>query len=148
MGQNEHLRGHVIGVLLAALILTGCATSPVPYAAAAPVAESNLLDGYGQFSQPNEGRVRVIVVRDSGVGSPALPAKLSIDGVSVAKFWSSERLELYLPPTTYIFGVESSICFGCALVETAVDIKPGKTYAFRISFRDSAFYFQQSAQLQ
>ncbi|MBN1665169.1 MAG: hypothetical protein JW943_16355 [Deltaproteobacteria bacterium] len=139
----------IIAIVIAATLLTACATAPVRYAAATPVSQSNLLEGYGNYSKPSVGYSRVIVVRDSGMLGAASPAKLSIDGVAIAKLWSSERLELYLPPSTYIFAVEPSPRLMGALVETTYEIKPGKSYGFRISIdAGSAFSFQQSTQLQ
>lgn len=135
--------------LIAALFLSACATAPVPYTTATPVAKSNLLEGYSQFSEPSIGASHVVVVRDSGMLGAALPAKLSIDGVPVAKLWSSERLELFLPPATYIFGVEPSPRLGGALVETTYEIKREKSYGFRIALDfGGAFSFQQSTQVK
>ncbi len=139
----------VIGPLALATLLIACATAPVAYKTATPVSETNLLEGYSIYAEPKPGYSRVIVVRDSGMLGAASPAKLSIDGVAIAKFWSRERLELYLPPSTYIFGVEPSPRLMGAFVETTYEIKPGKSYGFRISLDGSgSFSFQQSTQLQ
>jgi hypothetical protein len=138
----------ILPILFVALFLTGCGSSPVKYDAATQVDSSNQLAGYNRFSKPHDGWVSVIVVRDSMLFPSGAVAKLSIDGLDIAKFWGGNRLELYLPPANYIFAVEPTICFGCNIVETAVDIKPGKTYAFRISLRDTAFHIQQSARVQ
>ena len=139
----------LIAIAVATILLASCATAPVRYATATPVSQSNLLEGYNNYAKPSDGYSRVIVVRDSGMLGAALPAKLSIDGVAIAELWSSERIELYLPPATYIFGVEPSPRLGGALVETTYEIKPGKSYAFRISLDyGGSFKFQQSTQLQ
>src|SRR5881628_1102555 len=98
-----------LGIFSIICWLSGCATTPVPYTDATSVPQDNLLEGYKQFSNQAENRSRVIVVRDSGMLGAALPAKLSINGTEVAKLWSSERLELFLEPGTYIFGVEPSL---------------------------------------
>lgn len=136
-------------LLVSLLFVAGCATSPVPYRDASPVANSNLLEGYRTYAQAREGAVRVIVVRDSGMLGAALPAKLSIDGTPVAKLWSSQRLELFLAPNTYIFAVEPSPRMGGALVEREIQISKGRFYAFRISLvGGGSFSLQQSTQLQ
>lgn len=136
-------------ILITALILSACATTPVPYATATPVTKSNFLEGYAQFTKPSPGTSRVVVVRDSGMLGAASPAKLSIDGVPVAKLWSSERLELFLPPATYIFGVEPAPRLMGALVETTYEIKSDKSYGFRIALDSSGvFSIQQSTQIK
>jgi len=135
--------------LLVFVFIAGCATSPVPYHEASSVSASDLLEGYSRYSQPKEGSVRVILVRDSGMLGAAVPAKLSIDAIAVAKLWSSQRLELFLMPDSYIFSVEPSPRLGGALVEREIQIKNGKSYAFRISLDGSgSFSIQQSTQLQ
>ena len=130
-------------------LVSACATSPVPYKSASPAASANLLEGYGKYAHSTPEAVRVIVVRDSGMLGAASPAKLSIDGVAIAILWSSERVELFLPPSTYIFSVEPSPRLGGALVEKEVRIAAGRSYSFRISLDGSgSFNLQPSTQLQ
>lgn len=128
------------------LTLSGCATTPVSYREATPVKQSNLLAGYQKFSQQKEGWLRVIVVRDSGLPGAVQPVLLSVDGTAVAKFWSGESLELFVPPDSYIFGIETPL--SGPRTEFTVLIKPGKTYAFRISLASNGFILQPSTQLQ
>lgn len=79
----------------------------------------------------------------------AASAKLSIDGVAVAKLWPAQRIELFLVPRDYIFAVEPSPRLGGAVVEREIEIKSGKSYAFRISLDyGGAFSIQQSTRLQ
>ena len=138
-----------IVIFLACCLLAGCATSPVSYVTAEPVSPTNLLVGYQKFSSNTEGARRVIVVRDSGMLGSAIPAKLSINGIDVAKLWSSQRIEFFLQPDIYIFGVVPSPKLGGALVETTVDIKSGRSYALRISLPGNGpFSLQQSTQLE
>jgi opacity protein-like surface antigen len=136
--------------IIAATLLTACATSPMAYNAATPVAPSNLLDGYTNYTIQREGYSRVIVVRDSGMHGAGLMAKLTIDGVGIAKFWSGQRLELFLQPAVYVFGIQASPSLGHALVETTYDIKQGKGYGFRISLDNQVgtFSFQQSTHVK
>ena len=130
-------------------LVSACATSPVAFTAASPVAPSNLLEGYAAYARETTRTVRVIVVRDSGMLGAAASVKLSIDGKEVAKLWSSQRLELFLPPSAYIFSVEPSPRLGGALVERDVLISPNGKYAFRISLDGSgSFSLQPSTQLQ
>ena len=119
------------------------------YNKASPVSASNLLEGYDRYSQPKEGSIRVIVVRDSGMLGAAAPVKLSIDGIAVAKLWPSQRIELFFAPHDYIFAIEPSPRLSGALVEREIVIKSGKSYAFRISLDwGGAFSLQQSTHLQ
>ena len=135
--------------LVLLLVVTGCATRPVPYRNAAPVASSNLLEGYSKYAQAREGTVRVIVVRDSGMLGAAVPAKLSIEGIPVAKLWPSQRLELFLTPNAYIFALEPSPRLGGPLVERGIELSRGKLYAFRITLNGGgSFSLEQSTQLQ
>lgn len=138
-----------IAIALASLLVAGCATSPVPYKEAKQVSATNLLAGYALYSKPSATSVRVVVVRDSGMLGAAAPAKLSIDGVEVAKLWSSEGIELHMPPASYIFAVEPSPRLMGALVESSVEIKPQRKYAFRLSLtQGGSFSLQQSTQLE
>ena len=136
-------------ILLVILLLGGCATGPTLYSEAAPVSASNILDGYQKFSQPKEGFIRVIIVRDTGMLGAASPAKLSIDGEAVAKFWSGERLELFLPPDTYVFALEPSPRLLGSVAEHEVVIKAGKPTAFRIALDlKGTFSLQRSTLLE
>jgi hypothetical protein len=152
-GQIWNARGMVMKNLISMLtflIIAGCATGPVPYQEALPIPAENLLAGYHGFSQQKEGSVQVIVVRDKGTNfSGMAPIKLSINGVAVANFWPSDRLELFLMPDNYVFDLRPDPRLGDAILEKEVHIKSGKSYAFRI-FSDSGgeFSLMQSAPLQ
>lgn len=138
-----------IMLIISICALPGCATSPVPFQKATPVSESNFLEGYVAFSQPVTGSVRVIVVRDSGMLGAAVPAKLSVNGHGVAKLWSSQRIELFMPPAVYIFSVEPSPRLGGALVERDISIAEENPHAFRIALDGGgAFSLQASTQLE
>jgi len=129
--------------------LCGCATTPVPYEKASPIDAGNYLEGYAAYSSPSDQTVRVIVVRDSGMLGAAAPVKLSINGIGVAKLWSSQRIELFLQTATYIFGVEPSPRLGGALVERDIHIAPENPKAFRIALDGGgAFSLQASTQLE
>ena len=76
------------------------------------------------------------------------PAKFSIDGVDIAKLRNRERLDIYLKPGSYIFGVVPSPQIAGALVEESFNIQAGKHHYFRISVpTGGAFAIQASAQL-
>ena len=135
-------------LLVASLFICGCATSPVSSSSASVVPSDRLLSGYAPLSSPAPGKVKITIVRDSGMLGAAVPAKLSIEGADVAKFRRSERLDLYLDPASYIFGLEPSPRLAGALVEATFENKPGKDYYFRISDSgDGHFVLQPSTHL-
>ena len=130
-------------------LMSGCSTRPVPYHLSDPVPHSSLFDGYKLHSQSGDGLVRVVFVRDSGVYGSGMPAKLSIDGLSIARFWAGESIEIYLIPNSYIFAVEPFPRLGGAIVEREINISTDKSYAFRISLDGSgSFSLQQSTHLE
>lgn len=136
-------------ILLSFVFLAGCATTPISYSDATPVPKSNLLEGYGKFAKANPGYSRVVVVRDSGFQGGGVPAILNIEGAPIAKFWTSESVELFLSPDTYIFGLEAGgVGWGLPYVETTFEIKPNKTYWLRISSGVNGFSLQQSTQIK
>jgi hypothetical protein len=78
----------------------------------------------------------------------AAPAKLSIDGIDIAKLRNRDRLDIYLKPGSYIFGVVPSPQLAGALVEESFNIQPDKHAYFRISVTTGgSFAIQASAQL-
>ena len=93
--------------------------------------------------------VHVTIVRDAGMLGSGPSAKLSINGADVAKLRTSERLDIYLKPGSYIFGVEPSPRLMGALVESSFDLAKGKQYVFRISVSTGgSLVFQPSARLE
>jgi hypothetical protein len=141
-----------VWIFAALFMLAGCSTDPVAFSKAKEVKPDNLREAYAKYSQPKEGSARVIVVRDSGVLGSGGRALLTVDGEPIAEFWSGERLELFLPPNNYIFGVQGKLGAISAgpLTEVTGTIKPNRTNAFRISvtYGDSAFKFQPTTQIQ
>jgi hypothetical protein len=78
----------------------------------------------------------------------AAAAKLSIDGVDIAKLRNRERLDIYLKPGSYIFGVVPSPKIAGAIIEESFNIQAGKHHYYRISVTTGGFFaIQASAQL-
>ena len=134
-----------------AALASGCATSPVKVSQSQRVSGNRLLSGYSALAQPSPAKARVIVIRDAGMLAVAAPARLSVDGAPVARFWAGERVEFYLPGGDHIFAVQSDAqlqIVRSALIENSFSFKPGRTYYFRISITESSFFIQPSTQLQ
>lgn len=135
-------------LLLASLLCSGCATTPVPVASASSVPEDRLLSGYAALATPSTDAIRVVVVRDAGMLGSGPSAKLGINGKEIAKLRTQEKIEVFLKPGTYIFSVEPSPRLGGALVEKSFDIQTGKPRFFRISIAVQNLDIQPSAQLE
>jgi len=153
--EKKNMKTRLAVITLAVLVggvLAGCSTEPVAFAKAKVVKRDNLREAYTKYSEPKEGTARVVVVRDSGMLGSGGRVLLSVDGEPVAELWGGERIELFLPPNNYIFGVQGKIGSISAgpLTEVAGTIKPNRTNAFRISatYGDSAFKFQPTTQIE
>ena len=134
-------------LLLTFLVIAGCATGPVRYKDASPIPDDNLLEGYSKYAQQQEGSVRVIVVRDWEFLGGGYAIKLRINGVSVAKFWSSQRLELFLMPGGYVFRLETPTLDLAGTNEEEFQIKSGASYIFRIEPKWLSGYSLQESSL-
>lgn len=73
-------------------------------------------------------------VRDSGLYGVGSTIYLFINGEELAGFRPEEKLQLFLEPGEYLFGVQSRPNFGLEqFIETPVRIEPSQQYSFRIS---------------
>jgi hypothetical protein len=138
----------LVAAFFVLLLLSGCATTPVPAASAQLVPPDRLLAGYAALATPSADSVRVVLVRDAGMLGSGPSAKLAIDGKEIAKLRTREKVEVFLKPGTYIFSVEPSPRLGGALVEKSFDIQTDKPRHFRISISEQSLDIQPSAQLE
>jgi hypothetical protein len=115
--------GLIIGV-------AGC-TTPVPYAQAAWVPQSRILDQ--RWLAPSQGSGKLIVTRDSGLYGSGCAIRLFVDGAEVADFVPAERIELFLPVGEHILSAKPRglICVGT--FETSVVIAPDGQKAYRMA---------------
>ena len=117
------------------LLITGCATSPIPAERAKPAAKSRLL----AFQQPpTEPHGTVRVTRDTGAAGSACQVFIYIDGTHAASVWSGETARFYLPVGERIIGINTSSYCGGGLKEHQQQVGPNKTHRLRISM-DTSF---------
>jgi len=122
----------LVGVFL---LVTGCATSPIPAERAKPASKSRLL----AFQQPPaEPYGTVWVTRDTGAAGSACQVFVYIDGNHAASVWSGETARFYLPIGERIIGINTSFYCGGGLKEHQQRIVQGKTHRLRISM-DTSF---------
>ena len=123
----------IVAICSILLIVSACATMPVPLSDSAMIPTERLLPGYQAVSKPGEGKAKVVIVRDSGILGSGVKAKILVNGEGVGLLWSGERLEFYLPLGDYILGVVPQPQLGGALQENSYSFKEPKTYFFRFS---------------
>lgn len=133
-------------LLFVFLLITGCASHSAPVQSTNPVPADDIFEGYHEYSQRKDGAVRVIVARGEGsaVGGTWMPVKLSINGVAVAEFRRSQRLELFMMPGDYIVALQGYPLIENLVTQTDVHIKSGERYAFGITYNVGDFLFKQS----
>lgn len=129
-----------IVVALGAMLLAGCATSPVPSENADPVPSSRLF----AYQKPATGDAVLIVTRDSGFVGGGCNTSVSIDGRKAAEIGSGETAKFYVSSGEHIVGASSC---GSGLKEREANIKAGATKKFRISI-DSSMSMDLSPTMQ
>ena len=141
----------IAAIILSSVMLIGCAaTSPVRIGDARSIPSGNLFEGYTAYSQPSSGRCHVVIVRDSGAYGGAALVLVYVNGITVAKVNSREKLDLYLAPGEYTFGVEPTPNLISPLNEYSQKVSFNETYFYRISATPGvpAFVLQRSFAIQ
>ncbi|MGQ7247599.1 hypothetical protein ACUN9Y_09690 [Halomonas sp. V046] len=117
--------------LCAAVMLTGCATSPVPAEQADQVPSERL---YGLQNQPKTPHATVQITRDSGVNFSMCNASVHIDGKKVAELEPSETASFYVDPGERVLGITTGggICANL-MQELESSLKEGERKRYRIS---------------
>ncbi len=126
-----------------ALLLSACATTPVPSADARPAAAVYDL----ALTRPQPGSAAVTVVRDSGLMGAACNDVLYIDGQKIAALGTGEKITVYLSPGHHVLGTTAAgICAGgTASAETTIRAGESRTYRIgsgqggTLSMQPSAF---------
>lgn len=117
--------------LLAALLVSACATQAVPPSQARAVPQSQITSA--KYAKLQEGASTLTFVRDSGMYGSAATIYIFIDGEEIAGFSTSETMKMYLQPGEYLLGVQSKPNFGLEpFIEAPTRIEVGKNYGFRI----------------
>lgn len=119
----------IVGALAAA-VLAGCATSPIPSDKADPVPASRLFANQKQSA----GAAVLIITRDTGFVGGGCNTTINIDGLKSAEIASGETAKFFVTAGDHI--VSASSC-GSGLKEREASLKAGATKRFRISI-DSA----------
>jgi hypothetical protein len=95
-----------------AMVLVGCATTPVPSSSATPVPPERILAP--EFTRPHQGLAMLVVTRDRGFLMSACEATVFIDGFKVAKLLQAEQIRLFIEEGDHLVGAsaEAGICLG------------------------------------
>lgn len=126
-----------ICLISAALIVAGCATSPISTRESISIPAERV---FRTEQLPLEGNVKVIFVRDVGLLGVAVYQHLYIDGSKAASLNSGEKVEFILPPGEHIFGAIPTDPFGTHALNTIdQDLKPGRQYFYRIQTDGNSF---------
>ena len=129
-----------ISIVVAMLMLAGCATTPIPSSLAEPVPASRLF----AYQKPASGDAVLIVTRDSGFVGGGCNTSVSIDGRKSAEIGAGEAAKFYVVAGEHIVGASSC---GSGLKEREANIKAGATKKFRISI-DSSMSMDLSPTMQ
>lgn len=129
----------ICAVIVGALLLAGCSTSPISADKADPVPQSRL----HAFTAKNESQL--VVTRDSGAYGAGINYSLYIDGVLAADLASGEVARFGLKPGRHILGIKPSSTFGGSPHESEIDIKAAETVRRRISLDGGGFYLTPTA---
>ncbi|MBK3468380.1 hypothetical protein [Pseudomonas sp. MF6776] len=129
-----------ISTVIALLLLTACATTPVPSGKADPVPSSRLF----AFQKPASSDAVLVVTRDSGFVGGGCNTSVSIDGRKAAEIGAGETAKFYVAAGEHIVGASSC---GSGLKERETSIKAGSTKKFRISI-DSSMSMDLSPTMQ
>ena len=129
-----------------AILLSGCATSPVKTARSRPVPSQRLLPEFARVAQSSPQKAKVIVIRDAGILGAGAAAKLLVDGKGIAICRPGERVEFFLSSGDHILGVVPQPQLMGALSETSLSASSGRAYHFRISISETSFKIQSTAE--
>ncbi|MFJ9531237.1 hypothetical protein [Herbaspirillum sp. NPDC101396] len=144
------MRGLIV-VGVTALILAGCATTPVSLGDATAVPAERI---FAQASGAAKDWPRITVVRDSGYLASGCDFGFYLDGRLAARMAVGERFSIEVPPGEHILGaaiVGRALCsFGeDQRREIASIVQPGEKKVYRISARsDGGVLIEPTTMLQ
>lgn len=122
-------------IVLAGILLTGCATQPIATSAAKPVPTERILNSAYLQHAPNTGEVTV--KRDTGMTGSGCAKKVFADAKPVAELDPGEKVVMYLPEGDHIISAISNNPCGGGMIETRVSVKTGGSYTYRIGTQSS-----------
>jgi hypothetical protein len=127
--------------LLIMIVLTACATTPVPTASARTVPPARIFNT--ALLEPKRGLGQVIVKRDEGPSASACNTRVFANGIKLAEISPGEKIVFYLPEGEQMLGaMATGICIG-GLVETLAIVRLSRPAVFRISYGSSGEFSLQ-----
>lgn len=140
MAQRSNRLLPTVLASLSLALLAACSHHPIRFSEATPVSQANRYQAYAAYADPTPGTAHMLVARDPGMGDSPISAVLSVNGTPVARFWTRQKIDLYLPPATYKLTVEAGFS-GFGEPETiSATVEGDKTYGYRIqNRRDGGF---------
>lgn len=123
--------------LLSVLLLSACATSPVPVEQANAVPSDRV---YWNVRPVQARTAKVTFVRDTGFLGGGVLFHLSINGQKAASVDTGERVSFEIDPGEYVLGFQPTDAFGTMTGYTIdQDIKPGQQYFYRLLMEGNTF---------
>lgn len=132
-------------IIVASLLVVGCATSPSNLTSSRLVPARRIAH-LPEASNPKLA-ARVTIVRDVGFAGSAATVNLRLNGRPVASFHPNESLTFTLDPGEYVFGVKPGPNLGSGLNELSLTAKAGERYFFRLSSTYAGFILQRSYEI-
>ena len=114
-----------------AVLLIGCASTPVSTSEAVSVPNNRILADGKQFIAPSKNTGKIIVKRDSGFIGSACTVRIYLNGKGVADLDVSEKMVLNLTEGEYIVSAEPNGVCGGGLTEVKASVKPNSESVFR-----------------
>ena len=138
---------HCALVVLVALALTSCASSPSSFSESRAVKQQNIFQDLR--SPMGSRKVPVTIIRDAGFNASMTGIIVKLNGDSLAKFYPNERYTFYLEEGTHIFGCYLDLVFERGIIhELEANITSERTNNFRLTIDrgDQGFRIQRTAE--
>lgn len=126
-----------VAIFIFLIIISGCATTPVPVSKAKPISTDRVLE----FKEPSVDRsAHIIIIRDEGMIASGCYCALYVNGILAARIDPKEKVDFYVPPGEVLLKVSEDplgkgLC-GFNLdnwIQRETIIKAGETKYFRMS---------------
>jgi hypothetical protein len=129
MDQNEM---KLLVAILATLAISACSNTPVPTNQAKEISTHQLMTS--AYSSIGADTGTIIIKRDAGKMGSLCTVYVSIDGNSLAKLESEEKVTAHVTPGRHVVSAEpKGACTG-GLSEQASTVAKNETQVFRASF--------------
>lgn len=121
-----------LAVILASLAISACSNTPVPTNLAKEISSQQLMTS--EYSSVEGDKGAIIIKRDAGKMGSLCTVYVSIDGNSLAKLESEEKVTAHVTPGRHIVSaIPKGACTG-GLSEQATTVAKNETQVFRASF--------------